>query len=100
MDNELNHELAREAGIEYRRVTLTCDAGGAIAIEAHDMGPTVQEVWDHDDYEFGVTVPAASVALLAFALLKEKFAGDLPAVDALRDFCQKHEIPYTFHAWP
>jgi hypothetical protein len=79
---------------------LSSIATAPFKIDAHDMGPTIKQVWDHDDYEFSVTVPAAAVARLAFELLKEKFAGNLKAVDALRSFCEERSIEHEFFSWP
>ncbi len=100
MDNEAAVQLALQDGAEFRSVRLSLDGTGAIVIDAHDMGPIVKQVWDHDDYEFSVTVPSAAVARLAFELLKEKFDGNLGAVDALRSFCEDRRIPHSFSAWP
>ncbi|MGA7329826.1 MAG: hypothetical protein WBX25_36435 [Rhodomicrobium sp.] len=93
-------ELALQNDTEYRSVGLELDSNGAIKIDAHDMGPTVKQIWDHDDYEFSVTVPATAVARLAFELLKEKFAGNVGAVDALRSFCLERSIEHEFFSWP
>jgi len=100
MENEATVQLALEGGTEYRSVRLSFDNSGAIKIDAHDMGPAVKRIWDRDDYEFSVTVPSAAVARLAFELLKEKFAGNLKAVDALRNFCEEHQVPHNFSTWP
>ncbi|MFZ0571465.1 MAG: hypothetical protein ACLPJW_20210 [Rhodomicrobium sp.] len=100
MENTATAQLALEAGTEFRDVRLRLDSDGAIVIEAQDMGPTVKQIWDHDDYEFSVTVPASSVARLAFELLKEKFAGNLRAVDAFRAFCEERGIEHEFFSWP
>ncbi len=93
-------ELALQNDAEYRCVGLELDSSGAIEIHAHDIGPAVKQIWDHDDYEFSVTVPATAVARLAFELLKEKFAGNLRAVDALRSFCEERSIEHEFFSWP
>jgi hypothetical protein len=94
-------ELARQDDDgDYRAVRLHIASSGEIIVEAHDIGPTVRQIWDHDDYEFSVTVPAASVARLAFELVKEKFAGNLCAVDAFMAFCKEHSIEHQFYSWP
>jgi hypothetical protein len=77
MENAARVELASQNDTEYRSVGLQLESSGAIKIDAHDMGPTVKQFWDHDDYEFSVTIPATAVARLAFELLKERFAGNL-----------------------
>jgi hypothetical protein len=100
LENEISAMLSLQDSAEYRSVRLSLDSAGAIKMDAHDMGPTVQQVWGRDDYEFSVTVPPAAVARLAFELLKEKFTGNIGAVDALRDFCQEHKVPCDFNTWP
>lgn len=98
MENSI--ELARQDGTEYRSVRLSLAEGGAIKIDAHDMGPNVERFWDHEDYEYSVAVPASAVARLAVALLAEKFTGNLGAVDAFRSFCEMHAIAHKFDSWP
>src|SRR5262249_315497 len=80
-------EIARREGIEFRSVYLSLEDDGTIKMDAQDMGPTVEEHWGDDDYEFWVLVPPASVPKLAFELLREKFSGQLGAVDAFRVWC-------------
>ena len=55
-------EIAREDRVEFRSVGLHLEDDGGIKMDAHDMGPTVTEFWDHDDYEFWVRVPPAAVS--------------------------------------
>jgi hypothetical protein len=100
MEDTATAQLALQDDSEFRAVRLRLDSNGEIIIEAHDIGSIVRQIWDHDDYEFSVTVPAASVARLAFELLKEKFAGNLRAVDAFMAFCKEHSIEHQFYSWP
>jgi hypothetical protein len=93
-------ELARQDGTEYRSVRLSLDDDGTIRIDAHDMRPAVERAWDHEDYEYSVEVQAPAVARLAVELLREKFTGDVGAVDSLRSFCETHGIAYRFDSWP
>jgi hypothetical protein len=65
-------------------VQLYLDNHGAIQMFGYDSGPGVQAFFCKDDYECWVTVPPTAVARLAFALLKEKFTGNLSAVHDLR----------------
>jgi hypothetical protein len=100
MQDAATAQLALQDDGEFRAVRLRLTSNGEIIIEAHDIGPTARQIWDHDDYEFSATVPAASVARLAFELLKEKFAGNLRAVDAFITFCKEHSIEHEFYSWP
>ena len=89
-------EIARQEGTEFRRVDLMLKDDGAIVLEGQDMGPTVEEVWGDTDYEYWVRVAPPSLPKLAFALLHEKFAGRLDAVDAFRDWCRTHGVEHEF----
>jgi hypothetical protein len=46
-----------------------------------------------------VEVPPASLPKLAFELLREKFSGQLSAVDAFRDWCRTHCVQHEFDSW-
>ena len=92
-------ELARQEGAEFRSVRLALDDDGAIKMDAQDMGPTVTQFWGDEDYEFWVRVPPGSLPKLAFELLREKFSGQLGAVDAFRDWCTAHGIQHEFDSW-
>ena len=50
-------EIARKDGVEFRSVRLRLEDDGGIKMDAQDIGPTVTQFWDHDDYEFWVRVP-------------------------------------------
>ena len=92
-------EIARQEGTEFRSVRLALEDDGAIKMDAQDMGPTVTQIWGDDDYEFWVRVPPASVSKLAFELLREKFSGQLGAVDAFREWCRAHGVQHEFDSW-
>ena len=92
-------EIARQEGTEFRSVRLALEDDGAIKMDAQDIGPIVTQIWGDDDYEFWVRVPSVSVSKLAFELLREKFAGQLGAVDAFRDWCKAHGVEHEFDSW-
>jgi hypothetical protein len=46
-----------------------------------------------------VLVPPASLPKLAFELLREKFSGQLGAVDAFRNWCRTHDVEHEFDSW-
>ncbi len=92
-------EIARQEGTEFRSVRLTLADDGAIKMDAQDMGPIVTEIWGDSDYEFWVDIAPAAVPKLAFELLREKFAGQLGAVDAFRDWCKAHGVEHEFDSW-
>jgi hypothetical protein len=92
-------EIARQEGTEFRSVRLAVEEDGAIKMDAQDIGPTVTQIWGDDDYEFWVRVPSTSVSKLAFELLREKFTGQLGAVDAFREWCKTHGVEHEFDSW-
>ena len=92
-------EIACQEGTEFRSVRLAVEDDGAIKLDAQDMGPNVERFWGDDDYEFWVRVPSTSLTKLVFELLREKFAGQLGAVDAFRDWCKVHGVEHEFDQW-
>lgn len=89
-------ELARRESPEFRSVQLQLQADGGLRMHAFDKGAKATLTFEREDYEFWVTVPAHTVAQLAFVLLRERFAGRLQAVTEFRDFCKRHEIINEF----
>jgi hypothetical protein len=89
-------ELFRREGDNFRAVNLSVDADGSLRLQAQDMGKHVDETWGDSDYEFWVHVPSEEIRKLAFALLREKYAGREGAVDEFRDFCKREAIG---HEW-
>ena len=92
-------EIARQEGTQFRSVRLAIEDDGAIKMDAQDMGPTVEEFWGDSDYEFWVRVEPAALPKLTFELLREKFAGQLGAVNTLRDWCKAHDVAHEFDSW-
>src|SRR5262249_42741462 len=92
-------EIARQEGAEFRSVRLAIEEDGAVTMDAQDIGPNVTRIWGDDDYEFWVRIAPTSLPKLAFELLREKFGGQLDAVDAFRDWCKMHGVEYEFDSW-
>jgi hypothetical protein len=89
-------EIFRQEGDSFRSVRVTVEADGSVRLDAQDMGKQVEAVWGDSDYEFWVDVPATALRKLAFALLREKYAGRSKAVDEFRAFCKREDIE---HEW-
>ena len=100
LENATSVQLAKKDGVEFRSVRLNIGGDGAIRMDTHDMGPNVERVWDHEDYEFFVEVPPLALGKLAFELLRDRFAGNLKAVSEFRNFCQERGIVHEFQSWP
>lgn len=92
-------EIARQEGKNFRSVRLGLAEDGAIKMDTQDIGGATEEFWGEDEYEFWVRVAPAALPKLAFELLREKFAGQPGAVDALRDWCKAHGIEHEFGSW-
>ena len=92
-------EIYRQEGDEFRSVRLTVGPDGSVRLDAQDMGKFVQQIWGDDDYEFWVDVPARAINKLAFALLRERYAGRGGAVDEFRAFCEKEGIEHEWDSW-
>jgi hypothetical protein len=91
--------LARQDGIESRSVLLSVTPAG-VRVGANDQGPAALQIGAHDgEYEFWVDVPNKGIPTLVFALLKEKYSGNLEAVDQFRAFCADNDIPHKFWTW-
>ena len=75
MTNAYSTEIYRQEGDSFRSVRVSVNTDGSVRLDAQDMGAQVEEVWGDCDYEFWVDVPATALRKLAFALLREKYAG-------------------------
>lgn len=95
-------EIARREGSDFRSVRLTIGDDRALTMDAQDIGPHGTGILGPDEdneYEYWVRIAPNAVPKLAFELLREKFAGQLGAVDALRDWCKARGIEHEFGSW-
>jgi hypothetical protein len=92
-------KIAQETGVESRYISLAIRDDGSIRMDGADWGPTAEQFWGSDEYEFWVTVPSHAVAKLAFVLLQDKFTGRAEAVSEFRDFCKQHDVEHSFDNW-
>ena len=92
-------EIARQEGTEFRSVRLGLGDDGAIQMAAQDIGPMVAAVVGDDEYEFWVRIEAPALAKLAFELLREKFTGELRAVNTFREWCKTHGVEHEFASY-
>jgi hypothetical protein len=99
MNEKYATELYRQEGTNSRFVTLTVKPDGSVLMETQDMGENVERIWGDSDYEFWIDVPAAALPRLAFALLRDRYAGQPSAVDQFRDFCKQEAIDHKWDSW-
>jgi hypothetical protein len=74
-----------------RWVDLYVGADGPVRLSHHDLRPSLKGS-SAEDYEYHVSVAAAAVPKLVFALLREKYLGRSDAVHEFREFCEKEGI--------
>ena len=91
-------QLFVQDGKEYRSVRLYLTDGG-LQLLGHDMGPAVERIWGDDDYEFWVEIKPHAMRQLAFALLRDRYAGRKDAVSEFREFCKQNAIEHEFDNW-
>jgi len=89
----------RTDGARYRRVTLTLEAGGALVLQSHEMGGSLEAAWGVDDDEVTVSVPAEAMGRLTLALAAELLKGGRDAVDRLAEICDAHDVPFRTACW-
>ena len=87
------------------RASLT---NGILTISGHDLGPYVEEFWNHEDYEYWYSFDKENTEMLiaaihgednpAAALLRE-FSGER-GCSKLRSLCDRKKIEYSFFSYP
>jgi len=92
-------EIYRQDGAHFRAIRLSVRADRSVCPEAQDTGEFTKEMWGDDDYEFWVDVPATALRKLAFALIREEYAGRSSAVDEFRAFCEKEMVERKWDNW-
>jgi hypothetical protein len=93
-------ELApRSDGARYRRLTLSLERDGVLALASHEMGAHPDDVWGLDDAEVTLTIPADQLGRLAMALAAELLEGQTDALARLREVCDDHGIEARLANW-
>jgi len=85
---------------EQRWVSLELREDGAIQMFTSDVSQTALATWGREDYDFWVIIPPEAISLLAFELLRERFAGRAGATDELREFCKAGNIAHEWQSYP
>ena len=91
--------LPRSDGARYRRVTLIVERSGALTLNVHEMGATLEAAWGLDDEEVTLSVSPDQVGRLALALAAEVLKGGADAVARLDDICESHHVPCRIACW-
>ena len=70
--------------------------GGDLQVAGHDIGKAPKEWFDHDDYEYIVTVRKPNKERLFLALKAMHFSDDASAEARLREVARQKNIPYDW----
>jgi hypothetical protein len=91
--------LWRTDGARYGRCDVTATALGGLEITHHDMGAGEWAPWGVDDHELSLELPPSAAAELAICLLRDRFGGRSDAFEAIRAYCDEHDIDATLGQW-
>jgi len=80
-------------------ISVKLQHDGGVVIQAVDLGDVPKRFWGSSGYEYLVDVPAAATGRLLLLLLKEKYAGNVGAVEDFREFCKSNDIAHQFSTW-
>jgi hypothetical protein len=72
---------------------------GGLRLDGGDIGERVEQIWGDEDYEYWVEVPGSEIGKLLLLLLKEKYNGNINAVDEFKAFCESNGIICQFMNW-
>jgi hypothetical protein len=89
----------RSDGTRYRRVTLSVEGDGALAMDSHEMGAGPNDAWGLDDNEVTLSVAPDDVGRLALALAAEILKGGKDAASRLADICEANDVPCRIAHW-
>jgi len=84
---------------EKRWVSLKLKDDGSIQMFTSDISETALATWGKEDYDFWLTIPPKAISLLAFELLRERYAGRAEATDELRELCKTGNIEHEWQSY-
>jgi len=91
--------LWRTDGARYGRSDVSATSPGGLAITHHDMGASERAPWGEDDNEASLELTPSAAAALAISLLRDRFGGQAGAFEAIRAYCDEHDIDVVFSQW-
>lgn len=72
---------------------------GVLQVFSYDVGSAAKAAYGDSDVEHWIDVDANDVALLAFHLLADRFAGVSDAVSQLQEYCEARGIKASVGLW-
>jgi hypothetical protein len=91
--------LWRTDGARYSRSDAWASARGGLRITHHDMGAAEYAAWGEDDNELSLELTPSEAAKLATVLLRDRFGGRSDAFEAIRAYCEEHDVEATLSQW-
>ena len=91
--------LWRTDGARYGRCDVTATPPCGLEVTHHDRGAGAWAEWGEDDRELSLELSASAVAALAICLLRDRFSGRSDAIEAIRAYCDEHDIDATLSQW-
>jgi hypothetical protein len=88
---------AQDPNSDSVRLDVLIDGTGDLVMEGEDTGPSVERVWDDDEYEYFVRVSKRHKDWLLLNLVKEVF-GESPSSSAFMRWLKEKKIPYESHS--
>jgi hypothetical protein len=82
-------------GADSSFLRASIESSGDLVLEGHDMGPTVEQAWSQDEYEYWRRVQSSLVPKVLLELIKDRFKTDAEFDEWLKE----KGIPSEFHNW-
>jgi hypothetical protein len=93
-------ELLRPTvGARYRRVTLECEAGGALVVRSFEADPSPGAAFGFTDEELAHSIAPEDVPRFALAAVRALLGARDDAVERFKAICEENEIPIRTTRW-
>lgn len=94
-----DHVLWRADGVRDARVEVRLTPEGGLTLHHHETGGSPRAAWGEDDYEATLEIGPEHLAALTLLLLQAGFGGQRDALEQLRIFCERRDVPHRFAIW-
>jgi len=91
--------LWRTDGARYGRCDVAATCLDGLEITHLEMGAGLWAAWGVDDHELSLELTPSAAAELAICLLRDRFSGRPDAFEAIRAYCDEHDIEVTLSEW-
>ena len=87
------------AGTKVHVEVYISDQTGDLVVAGQDIGAAPRQVFDKDEYEYFLNVPAAEKDRLLLLLMQHVFAGEEQTRSAIAEWLDAGGIPYGLHSF-